>query len=286
MLSKENPLIIAVSRKVFPGLSEENVFARLARCNQELGVSLGMEIIPHRLTTVAGFQEFSSRFGIKVVGVHGPLQAENSFLIRAIFRNLRKKPVDYEEIGNIFKFLIGFGSLNESRFLKRYGTHAKLAQALNSYLVMHMEPLQAISDEVLSSWLTQGLSVLRENGWGPKDGLLDPLSWDPKVIREYCDRRRIGTLLDTATAARAGLGILKSWEILKPEAIHLSDRKIFPSGQEQEHLEPGKGDHSGELRELLGEVKKQKGVVLVIEISAQKEIETALKRTLDFIART
>lgn len=284
-LKEAGPIHLAVSRKTFGFVSDRKAFAQLREINEELGVHLDLELTPHRFVTPEGLRFLEAQSGIQIVGIHGPLQPEAPVYIREALRNITKKPADYKEALLQLVWLVGFGPLHEPRWLKRYGSHLELARTLGTYLVMHEEPLRALGDELVRAWSRQ-VKILRENGWGPKDGRPDPLSWDPQEIRRYADEHGCGTVLDTATAARNGQNIVTAWEILQPEVIHFSDRLINPRGLEQENLPPGRGAHAEELQELLGEIRRQNGVVLVLEVEPTPDARTAIAKSLEFIQQS
>lgn len=257
-------------------------FSELHRINTSHQLHLGIEINPHRLGTVQGFQELSRRFNIAIQGVHGPIAGISADFFRNLQQNIRKDKV---EVIKSFIWWIGFGAQSDSSHTRAYGNHVNLAQQLESYLVMHHEPLEIMGEAVVKAAAAQ-LSgrIYRENGWGPEDQRPDPLSWDIVRIRDYVQEMGIRTLLDTATAARTGAAngysILQAFDVLEPAAIHFSE---YNSATQQENQIPSAtSPNSGELRELVQQIKGT-DVVLVLEVRPSPTAESSLLRTLEFI---
>jgi sugar phosphate isomerase/epimerase len=283
MMNKEQGSITwAVSRMTLGFKSDRRAFETLAQINEKLSVPFGLETVPHRLVTAPGLRELSRQFGIKIIGVHGPLQPKPQDLLKISLANLiTKKPRDVHEAILDLVWLVGFGTLKEPRCAKRYGSCLDLAQKLNAYLVMHQEPLEAMGQQLTREWAAK-IRILRENGWGPADGLMNPLSWDPQEIKKATKKLGIGTLLDTSAAARAGQDILMAYEVMQPEAIHLSDYSVDNTGRPWENLIPGTGLLGPQLKELVQEVRRRRGVVVVLEIRT-RNLDAALDGTLNYL---
>ncbi len=275
---------IGVSRLSLGLVPDQIAFRRLATVNEELGVSLGLEVNPHRLATAEGFKRLSEKFGISIIGVHGALYSNYFGYRDEFFRDLHSSPREAKGALLNIVWALGFGVQKDPAWLLRYRSHAELARALGAYLVVHHESLQEIGQDVLRYWVDDmKVRVLRENGWGAKDARPDRLSWDSRTIREFADAHNMGTVLDTSTAARVGLPIVQAYDDLKPDAVHFSDF-CARGGKPVENLIPGRGDHAAELRELLQEMEKRPDVAVVIEVWPKPDLATAIGETLNFIS--
>lgn len=266
---------IAVSRLSFGFVPDHVAFERLARLNNDFGVNLGIEVNPPRWATVRGYERLAQHHDIRIVGVHGPLYANR----RMFFEKMRTcwRSRDVMNITLHPLWLVVFGATQDKP--RRYASPFEMAQALEAYLVVHKETIQDMRDQIVAKWRDRPW-VLQENGWGPEHGE-DTLSYDPGTIRAFADRYGIGTLLDTSSAALTGSNILKAYHIMQPRAIHLSDYRQY---SKEENIVPGKGDHTGELRDIIGDVKHREGAVLSIEVWPKPDLKRAIGETLDFIS--
>lgn len=259
-------------------LPEERVFAQLAEICNHWGFPLGIEINPHRFATIAEYQRLSREYGIPIVGVYGPLydRAEDYFTYA-----VRHALKGHSAFGILLHgvWLAGFGAVREPRWMKRFGSHVELAESLKAYLVVHKETIERMPSRDLTDW-TSKVKVLRENGFGPKQGYCDELSWKPESIKLFCDQNAMGTLLDTSTAAKTRIGILYAYGEMQPKAIHFSD---FDYTTGEENLLPGFGTHYGELRELRQELyQSTRPVTVVIEVGYPSP-EFAISATINFL---
>jgi hypothetical protein len=88
MVSEEiGPIELAVSQKAFGFSSMKSTCRNLATMNKEFGTNIGMEAVVHRFVTVDGVKKLQNDYGIKIFGVHGPLQPEASIYVQEVFRN-------------------------------------------------------------------------------------------------------------------------------------------------------------------------------------------------------
>lgn len=257
-------------------------FSELHRINTVHHLHLGIEINPHRLGTAPGFNDLAQEFNIDIQGVHGPIAGVPRDFFRNVTHDIR---YDKAEVIKSFIWWLGFGAQSDPNYSRAFGNHVDLAQALQAYLVMHHEPLEAMGTSLVKAAAHRLHGrIYRENGWGPEDLRPDPLSWDILRIRDYVQEMGIRSLLDTATAARTGsangYSILEAYEILKPSAIHLSE---YNGETRQENQIPRSSTpHAGQLRELIQQLKDT-DVLVVLEVRPAPTAEVSLLQTLEFL---
>lgn len=273
---------ITVSRQCFGFrvLTAREAHKRLGLLNRELGISMGLEDIVTRWTDVSGLLKVAEKNGVRIKGLHLPFFAHTRdnlvHSMESLFSRTPRQPVE-ALLGVGYAILLG--GFKDPSWARRYNL---LDIPGDIYIVMHPEAALELArlDQLLEYSLLLNLGV--ENGWGKLDNR-PPLSYDPETLREFSEKYDLGVVFDTSAAARSHRDIenpvIWMFKVLgeKVKAIHLSDYTY--DGKHKEGLIPGKGEHGGELREIVAEAFRGE-IPLVIEIFGGEE---GIKDTLSFM---
>jgi len=263
-----------VAESYFPP-RPQRALRELEELNKKLNLNLTLEFLPRRFTPIPEEKIWSS-----IVGVHGPLEGNLRGVLREVFDGAPK-----DLMARLVTAGVALGIGTEVGPLSLFYRGREIARQMEVYYNLHPDIIQRMGDKNLRSYVKQEIKVLIENGWyDPEFGL----SYDPKEIKAFKEKYGIGVTLDTAhafqvalkTGKRVDVYLREMWEKLDPLVVHFSDRG------ERDHYPIKMGEHTGLLAELVTEMKKKPGLVVILEIEPELHPsgrEGVIKDSLDFI---
>ncbi|HUV42946.1 MAG TPA: hypothetical protein VMY36_03555 [Patescibacteria group bacterium] len=272
-------LTVGVAQKTigeyFPPQPLKNLTV-LDELNEDLGLTLSVELLPRRFTSVPESRHSS------IVGIHGPLEGNFRGVWHEVFDGVPKSTKDRIITAGV-AFVVGT-EVGPFSFCYR---GREIAQELDVYYNLHPDVLNRLSEREIRSYVGQG-RILIENGW--YDEKL-ALSHDSQAIEDFKEYYGLGATLDTAHAFQAAsasgiervdLYLREMWEKLKPTVVHFSDR----SETKGDHCPVYGGQYTGLLAELTEEMKKKAGMIVILEIDPKKHPfgrKEVIQDSLDFL---